>query len=521
MKLLARRICEGSATASRKISSNELDFLLFEDVIIKESNAPKFVLHGEEIDIWSPPYNYYHSKSPTEYVIERILESEKTGEDIFPSIVGKKREKELVKNALLSGSPILFKGKRGYGKTTFSKAIAELLPDKILAVKDCKIHDDPTRPTCFSCKKKLLEDNVVELTWVPRVWVRIPGDPMITTRQLIGGVSIQKIREGYDLDHPEVFIPGRVMKAHRGVGYFDELGALPSALQTLLHELFEEKQLTTLEGDIVPFKISTIELASTNPANYRGINPIKEPLLDRMEEIEIGPPESLEEEIEIGIRNMFYAKWKGKEPPIPRWHREIVARTVRYARDKDRFEIVKRIESEPSCRATIKFFDHLQSKALRSGREVPLLADYGEEYEIVKLALMSRIEVELEFSELKKEIVEKLFEEAKKQTCRQIYSMLPAENFIEFYHALMSVGEDVDGKKVIPISLSIVPKLRSQKIINEYVKCVAQEEPSNDELYLSAIEIILESMATCIPKYVERRGSAYYLGEITADEASM
>ncbi|MHC1586343.1 MAG: ATPase, partial [Candidatus Hecatellaceae archaeon] len=380
--------------AANKLSPNEIDLLVYEDVVIRKSNAPKFILNGEEIDIWSPEYLPYHSKTPIDYVIERILECEKAGVDVFPSVVGKQREKELVKNALLSGSPILFKGRKGYGKTTFSKAIAELLPKKILAVKGCKIYDDPTRPVCFSCKRKLLEDKVVELTWVPRVWVRIPGDPMMTTRQLIGGISIQKIREGYDLDHPEVFIPGRALKANRGVGYFDELGALPSAMQTLLHELFEEHQVTTLEGDIVPFKISTLELASTNPANYRGTNPIKEPLLDRMEEIEIGPPETLEEEIEIGLRNMFYPKWRGEPPRIPRWHQEIMARIVRLARDKERFELARRIESEPSCRATIKLFDHLQSKALRSGRKVPLLADYGENLEIVKLALMGRIEVE-------------------------------------------------------------------------------------------------------------------------------
>jgi magnesium chelatase subunit I len=479
------------------------------------------MLYGEEIDLWSSEYAPYHSKTPTEYVIEKILESEKAEVDVFPSVIGKYREKELVKNALLSGSPILLKGRKGYGKTTFSKAIAELLPKKILAVKGCKIYDDPRRPVCFSCKRKLLEENTVELTWVPRIWVRIPGDPMMTTRQLIGGISIQKIREGYDLDHPEVFIPGRALKANRGVGYFDELGALPSAMQTLLHELFEEHQVTTLEGDIVPFKVETLELASTNPANYRGTNPIKEPLLDRMEEIEIGPPETLEEEIEIGIRNMFYRKWKGEEPRIPRWHREIVARIVRYARDKEKFDFTKRIESEPSCRATIKLFDHLQSKALRSGRLVPLLSDYGENLEIVKLSLMGRIEVEFGLSERKEEIVERLFEEAKRQTCRQIYNSLPGDKFAEFYEALRAVGSEADGRKAIPIEFKTVQKLRSQPIINYYVEFVNGSKQPSDELYLSTIEIILEALATCTPRFVERRGKSYYLGELVSDEASM
>ncbi len=248
-----------------------------------------YILDGREVDIWSEELSYYHSRSVADYVRDNLLKTE----DPFPEIVGKEREKELVKNALLSGSSILFRGRKGYGKTTFAKAIAKLLPDRILAIKGCKINDDPVNPVCFSCRKKL-ESGVVELEWVKPRFVRICGDPMMTTRQLIGGISLQKIREGYDLDSPEVFSPGRILKANRGIAYVDELGAIPSALQTLLHELLEEKQVTTPEGDIVPMKIDVLFLASTNPANYRGVSDIKEPLLDRMEEIEIGPPEKLE-----------------------------------------------------------------------------------------------------------------------------------------------------------------------------------------------------------------------------------
>ncbi len=496
----------------------ELEDLVYEEVRITKANAPKFILNGKEVDIWSEPYNFYHSKSSVDYVTEKILECEKKGIDVFPSIIGKAKEKELVKNALLSGSPILFKGKKGYGKTTFSKAIAELLPPKILAVKGCKIYDDPTHPSCFSCKKKLLENNVVELTWVPRIWVRIPGDPMLTTRQLIGGVSIQKIREGYDLDHPEVFIPGRALKANRGAGYFDELGAVPSSLQTLLHEFFEEHQITTVEGDIIPFKIDTLELASTNPANYRGTNPIKEPLLDRMEEIEIGPPESLEEEIEIGLRNMYYTKWKKQKPRIPDWHLKILARTVRCARDKERCEYARRIESEPSCRATIKLYDHLQSKALREGREVPLLSDYGESLEIVKLALKGRIEVEYGLEDRKEEIIERLFENALKRTCEEIYARMPQERFDEFYETLRSCSMEIDGEKFIPINLNLIPKLRSFDVVNFYVSEVTGLREIDDQLYLSAVDIILQAMSLCIPRYVNRKNGGYILREIVKDE---
>jgi magnesium chelatase subunit I len=492
--------------------------LLFEEIEVDRGNAPHYLLEEREIDIWDEPYLFYHSKSPVDYIREKVLEYEKREEDPFPDVVGKKREKELIKNALISGSTILFKGRKGYGKTTFSKAIAKLLPDKILAIKGCKINDDPTHPSCFSCKEKIIEQNKVEVTWIPRIWVRIPGDPMLTTRQLIGGISIQKIREGYDLDHPEVFIPGRALKAHRGVGYFDELGAIPSSLQTLLHELFEERQVTTIEGDIVPFRFDSVILAATNPANYRGTSPIKEPLLDRMEEIEIGPPETLDAEIEIGRRNMYLVKEKGLEPRMPYWHSRILARIVRYARDKDKRDVASKIDSEPSCRATIKLFDHLKSAAIRNGRGIPLLLDYGESYDIVKLALVGRIELVYGARESKDEVIRRLVEMAFNETSKELYQRIPEDKFEEFYSELVKMGEAIEKQSYLRMDFNIVPRLRMHPTVKSVIDGIIANGKVEDELYLSALEITLEAMARCMntpdKKYIERKDGGYILSDL-------
>ncbi len=451
---------------------------VFEDIVVKESNAPKFVLNGEEIDIWSEEYVNYHSKSVVDYIREKLLEYEKAGTDPFPEIVGKEAEKEMVKTALLSGSNILFKGKKGYGKTTFSKSISKLLPDKILAIKGCRIHDDPTHPVCFSCKRKVLEEDVVELTFVPKKWIRIAGDPMMTTRQLIGGISLQKIKEGYDLDHPEVFTPGRVLKAHRGIAYFDELGSIPSALQTLLHELLEERQITTPEGDIVPMKIDTLVIASTNPANYRGVSDIKEPLLDRMEQIDIGPPETIEEEIEIGLRNMSL-----KGPRIPEWHLKILAGTVRCMRSRD-CRYAARIEVEPSCRATIKLFDHVAAAAMRSGRSVVMFADYGRDYEMIRLALKSRFEVDYEEEISKDEVIVAVLNDSIDRVCSEIYAAIPRNIF-------GGMLEELATLETVNVYDSV--ELGEYPNIYAFVSslCRSREETA------SALEITLEAIARC------------------------
>lgn len=486
--------------------------LVFKEVKITERNAPRFVLEGEEVNIWEEPYAYYHSRSPVDYIREQLLRCEEKGVDPFPSVVGKAREKELVKTALMSGSSILFKGSKGYGKTTFSKAIAQLLPSRVLTIKGCKVNDDPTRPICFSCKRKLVEEEVVELAWVPRVWVRIPGDPMMTTRQLIGGISIQKIREGYDLDHPEVFIPGRALKANRGISYFDELGAIPSQLQTLLHELIEEGQVTTTEGEIVPMKVDSVVVAATNPANYRGTNPIKEPLLDRVEVIEIGPPETLEDEVEIGLRNTYLFKERGVRPSLPSWHAKILARVVRIARDKERYEVARRIVSEPSCRATIKLFDHVLSAAERRGGRVPLLSDYGPGYDYVKLSLAGRMEVSYEVRDRKEEIVERLVEEALNMTLREVYGAIPPDDFDSLIKELRASA--VNNYR-IPIALDYVGRLKSQPTVRKVLSAVMPESATDDEYFLSALEVLLEAIARCT-NLIRREGGSYLFKDVGA-----
>ncbi len=451
---------------------------IFEDVKIKRGSAPKFILNGEEVDIWDEELVNYHSKSVSDYIREKLIEFEKRGIDPFEEIIGKEKEKEMVKTALMSGSNILFKGKKGYGKTTFSKAISKLLPDKILAIKGCRIHDDPTQPTCFSCKKKLLEEDEVELVFIPKKWIRIAGDPMMTTRQLIGGISLQKIKEGYELDHPEVFTPGRVLKAHRGIAYFDELGSIPSALQTLLHELLEERQITTPEGDIVPMKIDTLVIASTNPANYKGVSDIKEPLLDRMEQIDIGPPETIEEEIAIGLRNMAL-----DGSLIPEWHLKIIASAVRCMRSNN-CRYSARIEVEPSCRATIKAFDHVVASAMRNGRKAVMFADYGKDFANLSLALKSRFEVDYEDELSKDEVVKGVVNDAIDTVCGEVYAAIPRSIFGGMMEELSEIGE---------INVYSSNGFEDYKNLWAFVSSICRRK----EEVNSALEITLEAIARC------------------------
>ena len=483
--------------------------ILYKEIKITNKTSPTFILNDKTVDIWDNKYNYYHSKTPLDYISKHIIDSQKTKSDIFSQIIGKDKEKFLIKTALLSNSTILFTGEKGYGKTTFSKSIANLLPEKLLSIQDCKINDDPTYPICFSCKKKYLDNKEIYLTWIPRIWVRISGDPLLNTRQLIGGLSIQKILEGKDLDHPEVFLPGRVLKANRGICYFDELGAIPTSLQTLLHELFEEKQITSNEGDIIPFKLNSLTMASTNPSNYRGTNPIKEPLLDRMEEIPILPPDNLQEEIIISQNHMFSNSTFKSKLIIPPWHNEILIRIIQIARNK-KFSISKKILTPPSCRGSIKLLDHISSNMILNSHNVTFFSDYGVNNQIVKLSLYGRIELEYATNELKNDIIDQLLIESIKLTCKEIYNKIH-ENLFDSFIKLIKTNLLNKKHHYIDISTQNIKKIQNIKLISQICNQISTIDIKNTELLASLLEIIIHSISICAPQIITYSNNQYFI----------
>ena len=79
-------------------------------------------------------------------------------ERLFPALIG---YDETVMpgliNAILCGHNIIFLGERGQGKSRLIRGLIDFLDDEIPAVAGCSINDDPFKPICVECKKRLAE----------------------------------------------------------------------------------------------------------------------------------------------------------------------------------------------------------------------------------------------------------------------------------------------------------------------------------------------------------------------------
>ncbi|MEM4616127.1 MAG: hypothetical protein QXY19_03885 [Archaeoglobaceae archaeon] len=176
---------------------------------------------------------------------------------------------------------------------------------------------------------------------------------------------------------------------------------------------------------------------------------------------------------------------------IPDWHLRILANAVRCMRNKT-CRYANRIEVEPSCRATIKLFDHVRASAIRKRHEAVMLADYGENFEVVKLALKSRFEVEYETEISKDEIIEGVLNDSIDSVCSSIYTSIPRNTFSE-----------------------IIEEIAEQKVVNAYetnsvLKRFASSLCKKKEELKSAVEITLEAIARC-SGLIERDGDGIYV----------
>jgi magnesium chelatase subunit I len=127
------------------------------------------------------------------------------------------------------------------------------------------------------------------------------------------------------------------------------------------------------------------------------------------------------------------------------------------------------------------------------------LIDYGKNYEIVKLALRSRMELEYEDEISKDEVIVKLTEEAINRTCSEIYNMIPRDEF-------KGLMKDLAELCFEPIDVERVEGLEDYEHLYRTLLLFAK---SRDELN-SALEILLEAIKRCTG-LIEKVGFGRYV----------
>jgi MoxR-like ATPase len=335
-----------------------------------------------------------------------ILKRIRQNKDIFPDIQGRQEAKKDVARALLSGYNIYLVSEEGTGKTRISKSLTKLL-GTVPKIKGCPYNDDPKWPKRLLCPRcKTSKDPVIEygieLMTPDMRFSRIQGNEYTDEGKLFGMKDIHSIATGKSPTDMESFAATGIFRANRGILFVDELPAIRTKVQVLLHPVAEEKK-AVLEEYNIEHPLDIILIATGNPQGFSHVNEVPRPLLDRMELIYMPTP-GKEIEIEIALCEKFktthmdYELKKQEEIGISSFTKEDIKRTVvlpwwimhliNEAIDCSRK--CDAIDKKPSIRGSYRAFDHTYASAELENRDVAYFKDAADG---LTLALRGRVEL--------------------------------------------------------------------------------------------------------------------------------
>src|ERR1044071_1684585 len=208
------------------------------------------------------------------------------GERILPGIVGYDNTViPEVENAILSGHHMVFLGERGQGKSRLIRGLVTLLDERIPIVQGCEINDNPYKPICRVCRKKVDEmgDNL-PIAWIDRDsrYGEKLATPDVSIADLVGEIDPIKVAEGRYLADEETIHYGLVPRTNRGVFAINELPDLTEKVQVGLFNLMEEKDVQ-IKGYKIRLPLDVVIVASANPEDYTSRGRIITPLKDRFD----------------------------------------------------------------------------------------------------------------------------------------------------------------------------------------------------------------------------------------------
>ncbi len=227
------------------------------------------------------------SRSVKEEIRQNLLAKLKSGEKIFPGIVGyEKTVVPQIQNAVLSKHHFILLGLRGQAKSRIIRQLHLLLDEWQPIIAGSYLNEDPIRP--ISPKAKQLIEKCGDAT--PIEWKHREeryheklATPDVSIADLIGDIDpIKAAREKLDISNEEVIHWGIIPRTNRGIFAINELPDLQPRIQVGLLNILEEADIQ-VRGFPLRLPLDIMIVFSANPEDYTNRGNIITPLKDRID----------------------------------------------------------------------------------------------------------------------------------------------------------------------------------------------------------------------------------------------
>lgn len=325
----------------------------------------------------------YRVRSVKDEMRANLLRKIRTGEKIFPGIVG--YEETVVPqiiNAVLARHNLILLGLRGQAKSRIIRQLVNLMDDEIPIIAGSEINDDPLRPiSAYSRALIEREGDRTPIMWIDRDarFVEKLATPDVTIADIIGDVDPIKAAKGGHLLSDELTIHyGLLPRANRGVFAINELPDLAGKIQVGLFNIMQEGDVQ-IKGYPVRLPLDIQLVFSANPEDYTARGKIITPLKDRIgAEITTHYPT----ELRLGVEITKQEAWINREGleghlHIPDFIRETIEQIAFEAREDSRIDKRSGVSQRLPITVTESVVSNAERRSLLTEEEriVPRISD--------------------------------------------------------------------------------------------------------------------------------------------------
>src|SRR5688500_14306740 len=284
----------------------------------------------------------YRTRSVKEELRENLIEKLRTGEKLFPGIIGYDDSVvPQIVNAVLSQQNFILLGLRGQAKSRIVRQLITLLDEEIPIIAGSEINDDPLAPISKYGRTLIEEDgDQTPISWVARDsrFVEKLATPDVTIADIIGDVDpIRAARGGHVLADELTIHYGLLPRANRGIFALNELPDLAGKIQVGLFNIMQEGDVQ-IKGYPIRLALDVLLVFTANPEDYTARGKIITPLKDRIgAEVLTHYPDTIELSMSI-TKQEAWTQRDGRTVDIPEFVAEMLERVAFLAREDKRVD---------------------------------------------------------------------------------------------------------------------------------------------------------------------------------------
>jgi magnesium chelatase subunit I len=284
----------------------------------------------------------YRSRSVKEELRENLIRKLKSGETLFPGIIGYDDSVvPQIVNAVLSQQNFILLGLRGQAKSRIVRQLISLLDEEMPVIAGSEINDDPLNPISKFGRTSIEEyGEETAIAWVPRDarFVEKLATPDVTIADIIGDVDpIRAARGGHVLADELSIHYGLLPRANRGIFALNELPDLAGKIQVGLFNIMQEGDVQ-IKGYPIRLPLDVLLVFTANPEDYTARGKIITPLKDRIgAEVMTHYPDTIELAMSITRQEAWLERGE-RTVEVPEFISEMVERIAFLARDDKRVD---------------------------------------------------------------------------------------------------------------------------------------------------------------------------------------